>query len=199
MNRTNVNQRGLDLNVNKALSFAFFNVNFWTLLCCKNCLVALYFLSWLPNSNCRFKITSQEKSLSKILKVWRNRGSRGSFRARFMLMHYRPCYLMVLASLFDMPSQVRERLRLRRDNHSLEKFSPALLSFQLQFWKIFLQLHAVRQQTLGFKCNLLFSLCFLLKQTICIMKYCLIRNFSYTLLIHKIEAGRKISHWKKLN
>ena len=46
------------------------------------------------------------------------------------------------------------------------KFSPALWSFQLQFWKIFLQLHAVLQQSLGFKCNLLFSLCFLLKKNV---------------------------------
>ena len=138
MNRTNVNQRGLDLNVNNALSFAFFNVKFWTLLCCKNCLVALYFLSWLPNSNCRFKITSQEKSLSKILKVWRNRGSRGSFRARFMLMHYRPCYLMVLASLFDMLSQVRERLRFMRDDHSLKKILTSIAKLSIAVLKDFI-------------------------------------------------------------
>ena len=54
-------------------------------------------------------------------------------RARFMLMHYRPCYLMVLASLFDILSQVREGLWLMWENHSFDKFSPALLSFQLQF------------------------------------------------------------------
>ena len=104
----------------------------------------------------------------KMLNVWRNRGSQGSFssavHARFMLKHYRPSYLMVLVSLFDIFSQVRERLSLMYENHSLEKFSATLLSFQLQFWKIFLQLHAVLQKSLGFKCNLLFSLCFLLKK-----------------------------------
>ena len=125
-------------------------------------------MSWLQKSNCRFKINSHEKSLNKILNVWRNRGSRGSFssavHARFMLMHHRPSYLMVLASLFDILSQVRERLSLMWENHSLDKFSPALLSFPIVVLKDFL--YAVLQQSLGFNCNLLFSLCFLLKNNV---------------------------------
>ena len=56
-----------------------FNINLWSLLYCKNCFMVLCFLTSLPKSNSRFKITSQEKSLNKILYVWRNRGSQGSF------------------------------------------------------------------------------------------------------------------------
>ena len=101
-------------------------------------------------------------------------------------------FLRVLAWLFDILSQVRERLRLMYENYSLEKFSPAFLSFQLQFWKIFLQPHAVLQQSLGFKCSLFFSLCFLLKNNeLYIMKYCLIRKYSYTFFTRKGRSKTK--------
>ena len=44
MNRTKVHQRGLDLNVNKALSFAFFTCNFLIIIILQKLFSDLIFL-----------------------------------------------------------------------------------------------------------------------------------------------------------
>ena len=93
--------------------------------------MVLCFLTSLPKSNSRFKITSQEKSLNKILYVWRNRGSQGRFSSA---VHANA----LSALLFDGSCITIRHTFLSERKTEDDKW----LSFQLQFWKLFLQPHA---------------------------------------------------------
>ena len=65
--------------------------------------------------------------------VLRNRGSRGGFSSAVHANALSALLFDGSCIVIDILSQVREGLWLMWENHSFDKFSPALLSFQLQF------------------------------------------------------------------